>query len=170
MNKNKNAINRVDELFLIIIRSKKPKTRIRKIISYQNEDKSRYFYVVTISKNEKLFTERVDEFNNLLLDNLKPNESLVYNNDCFCIMSDKYEISYTFEGYYKQANKKGYIINGIANEKLLHRMGFEFAIKYARKHNIYDLAISEIDNTVWQEKYPNSADRLIAIIKHEAGK
>lgn len=49
-------------------------------------------------------------------------------------------------------------------------MGFEFAIKYARTHNIYDLEISKMDNTDWQEKYPNSADRLVAIIKHEAGK
>ena len=85
-------------------------------------------------------------------------------------MSDEYEISYTFEGYHKQSNKKGCIINGVADEKLLCRMGFEFAIKYAKKYNVYDLAISKMDNSGWQEKYTNLADRLVALIKHERGK
>lgn len=170
MKNNKTTSNRINELYMAIVNNEKPKARIRKVISYQNKEKPKFFYVVTISKNEKPFTERVNEFNELLLDNLKPNESLIYIDDCFCIVSDKYEISYAFEGYYKQANKKGCIENGIAYEKLLHRMGFEFAIKYAKKHNVYDSAISKMDNVEWQEKYPNSADRLVAIIKHEAGK
>lgn len=155
---------------MVIVSNEKPKTRIRKVFSYSNDKKPKHFYVVTISKNEKSFIERVDEFNRLLIDNLKPNENLVYNNDCFCIESDEYEISYIFEGYYKQANKKGYIINGVADEKLLCRMGFEFAINYAKKYNVYDLAISKMDNSGWQEKYPNSADRLVVLIKHERGK
>lgn len=39
-----------------------------------------------------------------------------------------------------------------------------------KKYNVYDLAISKMDNSGWQEKYPNSADRLVALIKHERGK
>ena len=102
MKSNQTTSNRINELYMTIVSNEKPKTRIRKVISYPNKKKPKYFYVVTISKNEKQFTERVNEFNKLLLDNLKPNERLVYNDDCFCIESDTYEISYTFEGYYKQ--------------------------------------------------------------------
>lgn len=170
MKSNQTASNGINELYMAIVNNEKPKIRIRKVFSYPNNQKPQYFYVVTISKNEKSFTERVNEFNKLLIDNLKLNESLIYNNDCFCIVSDEFEISYTFEGYYKQANKKGCIINGVADEKLLCRMGFEFAIKYAKKYNVYDLAISKMDNSGWREKYPNFADRLVALIKHERGK
>lgn len=170
MKSNQTTSNRINELYMAIVSNEKPKTRIRKVIFYPNKKKPKYFYVVTISKNEKQFTERVNEFNKLLLDNLKPNERLVYNDDCFCIVSDEYEISYTFEGYYKQSNKKGIIINDVADEKPLCRMGFEFAIKYAKKYNVYDSAISKMDNSGWQEKYTNLADRLVALIKHERGK
>lgn len=170
MKSNQTTSNRINELYMAIVNNEKPKARIRKVISYPNKKKPKYFYVVTISKNEKQFTEGVNEFNKLLLDNLKPNERLVYNDDCFCIVSDEYEISYTFEGYYKQSNKIGIIINDVADEKPLCRMGFEFAIKYAKKYNVYDLAISKMDNSGWQEKYTNLADRLVALIKHERGK
>lgn len=119
MKSNQTASNGINELYMAIVNNEKPKIRIRKVFSYPNNQKPQYFYVVTISKNEKSFTERVNEFNKLLIDNLKLNESLIYNNDCFCIVSDEFEISYTFEGYYKQANKKGCIINGVADEKLL---------------------------------------------------
>ena len=170
MKSNQTTTNRINELYMTIVSNEKPKTRIRKIISYPNKKKPKHFYVVTISKNEKSFIQRVNNFNNLLIDNLKPNENLDYNNDCFCIASDEYEISYILEGYYKQANKKGYIINGVAYEKLLCRMGFEFAINYAKKHDVYNLAISKMDNPGWQEKYTNLADRLVALIKHERGK
>lgn len=170
MKSNQTTTNRINELYMTIVSNEKPKTRIRKVISCLNKKKPKYFYVVTISKNEKKFTERVNNFNNLLIDNLKPNERLVYNDDCFCIVSDEYEISYILEGYYKQANKKGYIINGVADEKLLCRMGFEFAINYAKKYGVYNLAISKMDNPGWQEKYTNLADRLVALIKHERGK
>lgn len=49
-------------------------------------------------------------------------------------------------------------------------MGFEFAINYAKKYGVYNLAISKMDNPGWQEKFTDSADRLVAIIKHERGK
>ena len=110
MKNNQTTTNRINELYMAIVSNEKPKTRIRKVFSYSNNKKPKHFYVVTISKNEKSFIQRVNNFNNLLIDNLKPNENLVYNNDCFCIASDEYEISYILEGYYKQANKKGYII------------------------------------------------------------
>lgn len=170
MKNNQITTKRINELYKVIVSNEKPRTRIRKIISYTSREKPKHFYVVTICKNEKSFIERVDDFNRLLIDNLQSNESLIYNNDCFCIESDEYEISYTFEGYYKQSNKKGYVINGVANEKLLCRMGFEFAIKYGKKHNVYNLAIRKIDNSGWQEKFTNPADRLVALIKHERGK
>lgn len=170
MKNNQTTTNRINELYMAIVSNEKPKPRIRKVFSYSNNKKPKHFYVVTISKNEKSFIQRVNNFNNLLIDNLKPNENLVYNNDCFCIASDEYEISYILEVYYKQANKKGYIINGVADEKLLCRMGFEFAINYAKKYNVYNFAISKMDNPVWQEKFPDSSDRLVAIIKHERGK
>ena len=110
MKNNQTTTNRINELYMAIVSNEKPKPRIRKVFSYSNNKKPKHFYVVTISKNEKSFIQRVNNFNNLLIDNLKPNENLVYNNDCFCIASDEYEISYILEGYYKQANKKGYII------------------------------------------------------------
>lgn len=170
MKNNQTTTNRINELYIAIVSNEKPKPRVRKVFSYSYNKKPQHFYVVTISKNEKSFIQRVNNFNNLLIDNLKPNENLVYNNDCFCIASDEYEISYILEGYYKQANKKGYIINGVAEEKLLCRMGFEYAINYAKKYGVYNLAISKMDNPCWQEKFPDSADRLVAIIKHERGK
>ena len=171
MKNNQTTTNRINELYIAIVSNEKPKPRIRKVFSYSNNNnKPKHFYVVTISKNEKSFIQRVNSFNNLLIDNLKPNENLAYNNDCFCIASDEYELSYILEGYYKQANKKGYIVNGVADEKLLCRMGFEFAIKYAKKHNAYNLAISKMSDSGWQEKFPNPADRLVALIKHERGK
>ena len=171
MKNNQTTTNRINELYMAIVSNEKPKPRIRKVFSYSNNNnKPKHFYVVTISKNEKSFIQRVNSFNNLLIDNLKPNENLAYNNDCFCIASDEYELSYILEGYYKQANKKGYIVNGVADEKLLCRMGFEFAIKYAKKHNAYNLAISKMSDSGWQEKFPNPADRLVALIKHERGK
>lgn len=106
MKNNQTTTNRINELYMAIVSNEKPKTRIRKVFSYSNNKKPQHFYVVTISKNEKSFIQRVNNFNNLLIDNLKPNENLVYNNDCFCIASDEYEISYILEGYYKQAKKK----------------------------------------------------------------
>ena len=110
MKNNQTTTNRINELYMAIVSNEKPKPRIRKVFSYSNNKKPQHFYVVTISKNELSFVQRINNFNNLLIDNLKPNENLAYNNDCFCIASDEYEISYILEGYYKQANKKGYII------------------------------------------------------------
>ena len=83
-------------------------------------------------------------------------------------MNTKYHIF--LKAITSRQTKKGYIINGVADEKLLCRMGFEFAINYAKKYNVYNFAISKMDNPVWQEKFPDSADRLVAIIKHERGK
>lgn len=161
---------RINELYILIVTNEKPKARIRKVITYPYKDKPQYCYVVTLSKNEKPFAERIKSINKLFTENLKPNERLVYNNDCFCIVSDEYEISYMIEGYNKQANKTGCIRNGAAYEKLLCRMGFEFAIRYARQYHVYELATAKMGNPGWQEKYPNPADRFAALVKHERGK
>ena len=168
--KNQLITNRINELYMAIVSNEKPKTHIRKVISYPNNQVPLYFYVVTICKNERPFIKRVDEFNKLLIDNLNPNEILIYDNDCFCIVSNEYSICYVLEGYKKQANKTGCIINGVVCEKMLYRMGFECAIRYAKKYNVYDLAMNKMNNSDLEEKYPNFADRLVALIKHERGK
>lgn len=167
--KNKPSVTkRINELYRAIVTGKK--SQIRRIITYPDKTIPKYYYVVTINKNEQQFTQRVDEFNKILSDNLKSGERLFYDNDSFCIVSDDCEISYILEGYSKQANMKGYIDNGVASQKLLYRMGFNAAIRYARKYNVYDCAMSKMDNAGWIEKYPDPADRLVALFKHERGK
>ena len=50
MKSNQTKSNRINELYMAIVSNEKPKTRIRKVISYPNKKKPKYFYVVTISK------------------------------------------------------------------------------------------------------------------------
>ena len=50
MKSNQTTSNRINELYMAIVSNENTKTRIRKVISYPNNKKPKYFYVVTISK------------------------------------------------------------------------------------------------------------------------
>lgn len=161
---------RIDELYTTILNDSKLKGYIFKIITYPDKAIPEYYYVLNIRKSEQPFTDRADYFNKFLLSIIKPGERLTYDNESFCIISDNYKISYTLEGYSKQPNMKGYIDNDIPSQKLLYRMGFYFALRYAKKYDVYESAFSKMDNAGWVEKYPDPADRLVALFKHERGK
>ena len=163
---------RQQEIHRIISNEMKPLWKIRRIeSSYEERDKA-CSYVVTICKNPQVsFEERNKQFYQLLQENLRDDESLICENQCYTISGEWYEISYVLEGYKKHPDKIGYVEKWYGEYRpkvsLLHRMGADTAFRWLQENAPEEkvrvqerMLASEMRN-----RYPNPGERFVEISK-----
>lgn len=147
-----------------IMKKMEPVWKIKKISPDKNDWNKRCDYVVTIRKSKDAsFMERVQDFYRCLSESLSENEELCCEDYCYKIIGKGYQITYTFEGYKRNADQIGY---NDGCTKFLNRMSTEKAFKWLE--NCSDTEVSDIfsrmDFKEMKHAYPNPADRFVASV------
>lgn len=158
---------RRNELNSMILKEMKPVWKIRRLEFFMGKRDKGCSYAVTIRKDKNTsFEERNRLFYNCLKNSLHKNEKLTCKNQCYTISAEWYTITYVLEGYKKQADKIGYVENGVPCVSLMHRMSIEKAFRLIKeskinKYHIYtQMLYSEMN-----EAYPNPAQRFVKCLK-----
>lgn len=161
---------RYGEINAILFKQVQNLYRLRRNTYEKSEEKITVSYVVTIGKRTEIpFEERAASFYRILLSALRQDEQLLCVDRCFKIVGPWYILIYCFEGYKKNADKIGYMENGVPCSCLIRRMGYERSFKELRH-----LSRSQIENAnrrmyadEMKRLYPNPADRWVAAINDE---
>ncbi len=143
-----------------------PIWRIRKIGVSKTERDYDYAYIVTLRKApDKSFSARCAAFYHCLNDQLRNDESLKTDNECFTIVGRWYSISFCLEGYKKHPNQMGYYAQGLPKAKLIKRMGCEEGFRWLEQEgeNI-DAVLDRMNFRELKRAYPNPADRFVASV------
>lgn len=160
--------NRQQELHQVILKEMKPLWNVRRINFFSEERDKGAAYVVTIRKDPKAsFEERNEKFYKCLSQNLRGEEKLICEDQCYTISGKWYKITYVLEGYKKHPNRTGFVENGIPRVDLLHRMGADQAFRWMATCS--DTEKSDIQKRMqFQEMmnaYPNPAKRFVESMK-----
>lgn len=154
-----NAIQHEQEL--------KPLFMSRKIIISEG-DWNNTAYVLIFKKNEKVsFLNRTQAFHSFLKKIINDEEKLECRNHCFTVISlkNKYEISFSLEGYKKNADITGYVDEkGLAKTENPKRISIYKAFRELKKFNCDERIdiMSRLSLPEMIYKYPNPADRFAA--------
>ncbi len=139
--------------------------RLRKLPSKQGEKA----YVLTLLKRaEMTVEEQIDIVYQFFLNCLKRGETLKTDSKCFRIVGKDYQLVYCIEFYKKSAQKRGFVENGAVKTELLNRMGCEIAFRWLRQNHLSiedAFVLAKMQEESFCARYPNPADRFIAIIK-----
>ncbi len=156
---------RANEINQIILNHQKCFYRLRRL---PTESGSVFPYVITLKKlRDRTLEEQIEEYYTMFTSALIGDEVLLTDNRCFSIKGDGYSVIYCIEAYRRSADKIGYVENGKVSTSLIRRMSCERAFQFLRKHRVdkYDsFIVNHMNSEQYKIKYPNPADRFIAIV------
>lgn len=151
-----------------IIKAMQPIWSIRKLEERLTKHEPCASYVVTLRKTPQFtFEERNAKFYACLHEIPGEGETLICEDQCYCICGEGYTLKYVLEGYKKHPNQIGYAGGDSPWVSLLNRMGAEEALRWTKectadeKKDIY----ARMHLYEMQKKYPNPAQRLVESVK-----
>ena len=160
--------NRQQKIHQVILKEMKPLWSVRRIDSFSDETEKGAAYVVTIRKDPKVsFEKRNEKFYECLSQNLRSDEELICEDECYTIAGMQYTITYVLEGYKKHPDRIGFVVNGIPHTQQLHRMGADQACRWmsgcseTEKDDIH----TRMRFTEMMNAYPNPAQRIAESVK-----
>lgn len=159
---------RKQELLPCIMSEMKPVWKLHNISGYYDKRNNTSSYTLTVRRDpEKTFLERTEDLYNCLKGHLWEDERLVCENRAFTVSGEGYSLIFTFEGYYKHADKSGYYENGRACWYLTRRMNMEVAHKWMNGCSDIEkeIILKRMNFREMVDKFPNPADRLAASIR-----
>ena len=138
--------------------------RVRRLPSREGEKA----YVITLLKRTEISVEtRIENIYQFFRNALKPGERLETDYRSFRIVGKNYQLVYCIELYKRNANKLGYIEQDEVKTQYLMRMGCDLAFRWLNQHKL-SIDDSFVQNKITDDafclRYPNPADRFIAII------
>ncbi len=151
-----------------IVKAMRPIWSIRKLEENLTKHEKCASYVVTLRKTPQFtFEERNAKFYACLHEILEDDETLICEDQCYCIWGKGYMLKYVLEGYKKHPNQIGYAVGDHLWVSLLNRMGAEEALRWTKectakeKKEIY----ARMHLYEMQQKYPNPAQRFAESVK-----
>lgn len=158
--------SRANEINGIIRKTMSSVWRLRHLGSFDSDNLKREDYCVTLKKIKGVsFEERVEEFYDLLKNAVSQNEKLFLGNRCFTIKCGLYSISYTLEGYKKNADRIGYMSDGVPLAEVMNRMSCETAFKLYCKMGNINAGRRKPGFCMYKQEivdaFPNPADRFV---------